>query len=165
MPLGNVAQTILQPREDFMQIPMKNQTFGRMQWLRQGSSLFQVVGTCGQEEENDPPDPRGRPLWALPRRSWWTLFSPAHVCVHYRQSHWLHLLDPAFWPGLISCRFWSTTANWTSLWQLPWRSAPWWPWIGKGPRNTRRRKEKYGRFSKLMMKWLVMWGRWMTSIR
>lgn len=43
-----------------MQIPMKNQTFRRRKGLRQSSSLFRVVGTCGQEAEKDPNRPAGQ---------------------------------------------------------------------------------------------------------
>lgn len=57
-----------------MQILMKNQSFGKIQWLRQGLSLLQVVGACAQLEENAPTDLQGWPLGTLHQGSSRSLF-------------------------------------------------------------------------------------------
>lgn len=62
-------------------------------------------------------------------------------------------------------RFCSTMANWTSSWQLPWQSAPWWPWTGRDQTNTKRHKERFGRSSNLITTWLVMCDKWINSTR
>lgn len=112
-----------------------------------------------------PPSPTGLASLSTVSEN---LPSPFLSCTHYLYldryagfTCWIPRLPTA----PFHFRFWSTMASWTSLWQLPWQSALWWPWSGRGPRNTSRQKEKFGRSLNPMTKWLVMCGRWMTSIR
>lgn len=145
-------------REAFVQIPMKVQTFGR---IAVAETRLEFISGCWGVW------PTGK-KWPRSPAGLASLTLPFFSCTHYLYVDrfaafpcWI----PHLPPDPFHFRYWSTMANWTSLWQPPWQSALWWPWSGKDPRNTSRQKEKSGRSLNPITKWPVMCGKWMTSVR